>query len=142
MTQSPALALSRSQLLFNGPAGGAASDVRNLFIRNISHAPIIIAEGDLCVSGPHAGLFTLLPLPNLPVTLAPGEAVEATLLFTPGAGSRIGIKSASLQIAAAPSTGGPAEMALRGLVTAGTYDEWDKPRERERPDALPRRNVA
>jgi hypothetical protein len=110
----PKLSLSHGELAFEGPGGGGMGTIETLKVRNAGIAPLTIPAGGLFLLGRHAVLFQILMFPALPATIPPGGSVDVPMVFNPGTGEAVGLKSASLRILSTDPVAPFAEVALSG----------------------------
>lgn len=106
------------ELIFSG-VQGASSDAQTITLRNVGDAPLELTG--LNVSGTDAGAFALAA-PPLPLSVEPGGAVDAAVVFTPAVA---GTQNAVVQVVG--NDGQTLSIDLYGLGSVGEQGENEPP---------------
>lgn len=116
----PEASADKTRLLFVDPRGGSASPSKTVRVSNKGTSSVIIPPGGISLVGSDASVFALVDSPTLPTMIQPGDAIELSVRFNPGASDSLAIKTAELRISTNDEDNPLLRVRLRGLPTTGT----------------------
>ena len=113
---APQLQVNAGTLYLTDAVDGAASDAKTLTLTNVGGGQLIIQPGGISFVGPDASQFRA-DVGSYGILLEAGESTKLRIRMN---AARVGVSTATLQIASNDPSGTITQVAIRGLGTAGT----------------------